>query len=100
VSAPLPKLPSTDVMRQCADGHRTMANMYALDTSEGAEVVAQGSLLTALLLEAAATYIDAVAAQLNAPLWSAPCGCAWSRADLTQAVVCDRHAEVPLAPSA
>lgn len=96
----LPKLPSTAVMRQCADGHRTLANMYALDTSEGAEVTAQGSLITALLLEAAADYIDAVNVQRTAPIWSAPCGCAWSREDLTQAVVCDRHAEAPLATPA
>lgn len=89
----LPKLPSTDVMRSCANGHRTMANMYALDTSEGAEVVAQGSLLTALLLEAAADYIDAVAARDAAPIWSAPCGCAWSRRDMTLCAVCERHAE-------
>lgn len=54
------KRPRTDLMRQCAEGHRTIANTYAMDLDEDAQVTAQGSLMTALLLEAAATFIDAV----------------------------------------
>lgn len=55
-----PKRPNTALMRSAAEGHRTLSRLYALDPTPDADVTAQGSLMTALLLEAAAEFIDAV----------------------------------------
>lgn len=90
-----PQLPSTAVMRQCAESHRTVAGMYRLDPDPDAEVTADASMVTALLLEAAADWIDHQSTVTHAPIVSSPCGCAYSIEDMMQVTVCAEHQKVP-----